>query len=116
MAFNISDFRSNGLIYGGARPSQFQVILTTPLKSISESRLTFVCRSSQLPPSVIDEIPVPYFGRNIKVAGDRTFSDWPITIMNDEDFPIRSLMERWHNEINTLISNRRGTLFRNGQS
>jgi hypothetical protein len=52
-------------------------------------------------------IEVPYFGRRIKMAGDRTFADWSVTVINDEDFLIRNAMEEWSNKINSLQGNLR---------
>lgn len=102
MPFNINTFKSQGLINGGARPSLFDI-------EISDypglERLKFVARSAQLPAMTVQSIDVPYFGRKIKVAGDRTFADWSITIMNDEDFKIRARFEEWSNKLNTIVSN-----------
>jgi len=108
--FNIASFRANGLVYGGARPTLFTVTLTFPL--VAElvpdvaSQVQFLCRASELPASMIGSVAVPYFGRKIKIAGDRDFADWRITIMNDEDFAIRDSLEAWHNAINMIVSNR----------
>lgn len=59
-----------------------------------------------MPPAVVDDVPAYYYGRAMKLAGDRTFPDWEITVYNDEDFALRLLFENWNNRINTLISNR----------
>jgi hypothetical protein len=104
--FNISDFVSNGLVYGGARPTLFAVTIQDPFGSPNAARVPFLCRAASIPPAPLDIIRVPYFGRNIKLAGDREFPEWTVTVFNDEDFPIRILMERWSNEINALVSNR----------
>src|SRR5688572_27134003 len=107
--FNVSNFRANGLIQGGFRPSLFTVTLTFPslvaTPGVSE-RVQFLARASSLPASVIDQIEVPYFGRKIKLEGNRTFEDWEVTIMMDEDMQLRNAFEAWHNSINTIISNR----------
>jgi hypothetical protein len=108
--FNISGFRSNGPVEGGARPSLFSVNLTFPsigeIPSAAESKVPFMARSASLPQSLINKVPLAYFGRKINVAGDRDFTDWQITVYNDEDFYIRDAFEAWHNSINTIISNR----------
>ena len=107
--FNINTFKSKGLILGGARPALFEVILTVPdsinVSPGSEDRMRFLCRAAQLPAATIDPINVPYFGRNIKIAGDRNFADWQVTIMNDEDFLVRSMFEKWSNALNRFESN-----------
>lgn len=106
--FNVNNFRANGLIYGGARPTQFAVLMTFPPiidNPEAISRVPFLVKATQLPSSNIDAIEVPYFGRKIKVAGDRVFDNWAITVMNDEDFAIRNAFEQWHNGINAIISN-----------
>jgi hypothetical protein len=112
MAFNVNDFITNGLEYGGARPALFDVTITPPaiigLSQESVSKLTFMCQAANLPPSQMESIQIPYFGRKIKIAGERTFSDWQLTILNDEDFKVRSLFEKWSNALNSLEANLRG--------
>ncbi len=101
MPFNINTFRSQGLVNGGARPSLFDVEISYN----GLEQLKFIARASQLPAMTIGDIEVPYFGRKIKFAGDRTFADWSITVMNDEDFKVRARFEEWSNRINTIITN-----------
>jgi hypothetical protein len=103
--FNVSSFRANGLRQGGARPTQFEVYIFPPFGSNASKNVQFLCRATQIPPAPIDPIPVPYFGRKIKIAGDREFPDWTVTILNDEDFAVRVMMESWSNRINTMVSN-----------
>ena len=50
-------------------------------------------------------IDVPFRGRQLKVAGDRTFEPWTVTIINDTDFTVRDSMERWMNGINAHSAN-----------
>ena len=113
MPFNINAFKQQGLVYGGARPSLFNVTLSVPaglgISTTSVSKFTFVCRTSELPPSQIPSFPVGYFGRKIKLAGDRVFPDWNVSVMNDEDFSVRSMFELWHNSMNRMESNVRDT-------
>ena len=107
--FNISTFKTRGLVYGGARPALFEVYLSLPTgvgaTAASVDKFRFTCRAAQLPAATINEIDVPYFGRKIKIAGDRTFSDWTVTVMNDEDFTVRSMFEKWSNSLNRLQAN-----------
>jgi len=109
MPFNINTFKSNGLVYGGARPSLFSVYLSVPqgigIDSVSVDKFRFVCRAAELPASAVSSIEIPYFGRKIKVAGERAFADWSVTVMNDEDFAVRSLFETWSNALNRMVSN-----------
>lgn len=110
MPFNINTFKTDGLVYGGARPSLFSVTFgplpkNLNISSTSLEKFSFLCKTGQLPESALGTIEVPYFGRKIKVAGERTFSDWAVTVMNDEDFAVRSLFENWSNAINRKVSN-----------
>lgn len=109
MPFNISAFKSNGLVYGGARPSLFNVFMSAPagigIDNVSVDKFRFVCKTAELPESNVSQIEIPYFGRKIKVAGERSFNDWAVTVMNDEDFSVRSMFETWSNAINRLVSN-----------
>lgn len=104
MAFRINDIVAN-LKFGGARPTLFQVEITSPFDSDLNQIAPFMVQTTQIPSSTISAIEVPYFGRKIKVAGDRTFEPWTINILNDEDFKIRHYMERWHDQMNSLAGN-----------
>jgi len=121
MAFNVADFRAQ-MIGDGARPNLFAVTLTFPniaLNSVaSGQKVTFMAKTAQLPGSTIGTVPVYYFGREMKFAGNRTFADWTLTIINDEDFSIRNSLESWMNAINSHAGNVRnaGAAGSNGYS
>lgn len=104
MAFNINDIRSQ-LTLGGARNSLFQVQFNNPVNSGADVKQTFMCRTAQIPDSTLGVIEVPYFGRRMKLAGDRTFGDWTVTVINDEDFLVRNALEEWSNALNSLQGN-----------
>ena len=50
-------------------------------------------------------IIVPFRGRQLKMAGDRTFAEWTVSIINDTDFAVRNSLERWMNGINAHSAN-----------
>ena len=120
MPFNINNFKQE-LKYGGARPSLFEVNLSFPTQLTPEAssgiglgtiepgkssqKLKFLCKAATIPQSSVSSIEVPYFGRKVKVAGNRTFEAWTITIINDEDFQIRKAFEDWFAGINGHESN-----------
>ena len=104
MALNINEIRSQ-LALGGARPTLFQVIFNNPVNAAGDVKIPFMVKGSQIPASSLGTIEVPYFGRKIKIAGDRTFAEWPITVINDENFTIRTAFEAWHNLIAKLDNN-----------
>lgn len=104
MAFNINDIRSQ-LTYGGARQNLFQVNIQNLGNGSADFKVPFMVQAAQLPASTITPINVPYFGRQLKLAGDRTFEPWTVNIINDEDFLIRNAMEEWSNKINRLQRN-----------
>ncbi len=91
MPFNLNEFRQN-LVLDGARPNLFDVTMTLPSFSTgvaattAQSTLSFMIKSAQLPGSTLGTVPVFYFGREIKVPGNRTFPDFTLTIINDECF------------------------------
>jgi len=68
-----------------------------------------MAKTAQLPGSTVGTVPVYYFGRELKFAGNRTFADWTLTIINDEDFTIRNSIESWMNAINSHAGNVRNT-------
>ena len=102
----ISQFKG-ALIGGGARPNLFEVELTTLPAGISWNADSFryMCKAASLPASNIAAIDVPFRGRIFKVAGDRTFDTWTVTIINDEGFILRTAMEEWMNQISKLENN-----------
>ena len=103
MAFSVNEFRSQ-LVGDGARPNLFEVSLPFPAFSTpgnAQAKTTFMCKTAQLPGSTLGVVPVQYFGRELKFVGNRTFAEWSITIINDEDFVIRNAFERWMAGINS---------------
>ena len=94
----IDDFRAQ-LTGGGARPSQFRVLLTFPnwvsLGAPAAQAGQFLIKSSTLPASIITPIDVPFRGRYAKIAGERQFANWNITVINDNDFLIKNALEIW---------------------
>jgi len=106
MAFSVNEFASAGLPLGGSRASLFSVIVDTPngVPNIG-ARISFTCSAASLPPSVQGVIEVPYFGRKVKIKGNRTFENWTVTILNDEDFQIRHALEVWSNLLNSHEAN-----------
>ena len=104
---NINDFKS-ALKGGGARANQFQVTMPFPGFAAvgGETRtMSFLCKATNLPGMTLGEVPVPFRGRQLFIAGDRVFDAWTTTIMNDTDFLIRNAMERWMNGINANSDN-----------
>ena len=101
----ISDFKSK-LTGGGARPNLFEVELAFPTEVAIENdvlqKSRFLVKAAALPASTIAPIEVPFRGRILKIAGDRTFETWTITVLNDVDFVIRSAFEKWMNVINSM--------------
>ena len=104
MAFNVNEF-SGALKGGGARASLFQVEITNPINGVADVQVPFMVKAAQVPASTIGTIEVPYFGRQIKIAGNRTYAEWAPTIINDEDMAIRNAMEQWSHSINSAQGN-----------
>jgi hypothetical protein len=90
---NISEFKAK-LSNGGARANQFEVVVDFPFSSAG-SATRFLCKAATLPASVLQDIPMLYRGREVHVAGERTFEPWTITIINETNFRIRSAFENW---------------------
>lgn len=90
------------LVGGGARPNLFECEINFPdgLGITTDEDFSFMVKAAQLPGSNINVINIPFRGRNLKVAGDRTFDPWTITVINDTNFKIRNSFEQWMNFIN----------------
>jgi hypothetical protein len=99
----ISDFKSR-LVGGGARPNLFECVINFPdfiaADSARDTDMRFMIKAANLPASNINVIDIPFRGRNLKIAGDRTFDPWSITVINDTNFKIRNAFEQWMNYMN----------------
>ena len=105
---SIVDFKSK-MIGGGARSNLFEVTIEYPdllgLPTDSDGPKAtgeFLIKAAEIPASNLGNIPVPFRGRVLPIAGDRTFDPWTVTIINDTNFKIRDAMEKWSNFINDL--------------
>lgn len=103
--FNINSFRSK--LSSGARPNLFEVSLTAPSEVTDPEGLLgangnfkFLCRSAAIPSMTLGIIEVPFRGRRIKIPGDRTFTDWTVTVINDEAQGMRAVFDNWMAYIN----------------
>ena len=104
----IDDFKAN--VAGDfARPNLFQVDLNFPQGVINNAALIelgkFTVRAANLPSSQICVIEVPFRGRTLKIAGDRTFEPWTVTIQNDSGFVLRTAFELWASSIQAYNEN-----------
>ena len=106
----ISQFKTQ-LRRGGARPNLFEVDITssTALNDVfwegtDQDDFHFLCKATSMPTQTIGSVDVPFRGRILKVAGDRTFEPWTVTVNNDEEFNVRSAFERWADAINNMES------------
>jgi len=104
----IDDFKAN-VASDFARPNLFQVDLAFPSGIINNASLIrlgkFTVRAANLPSSQIGVIEVPFRGRTLKIAGDRTFEPWTITVMNDSKFKLRAAFEKWASSIQGYAEN-----------
>ena len=116
-AKSIDQFR--GKFAEMARPNLFQVSIylpktqLTPLQPVNDALVTstqdnegqgttsldeltqFMVKAASFPASTIGVVEVPFRGRQLKIAGDRTYEPWSVTVLNDEGFTIRQQMETW---------------------
>ena len=100
----LQQFKST-LINGGARPNLFEVNIpnlagqTENQQGNDNQDFTFLVKGTSLPESTVGLVEIPFRGRTFKVAGDRTFAPWSITVINDTEFKIRTAMEEWAQSI-----------------
>ena len=102
---SITNFRDR-LVGGGARPNFFEVNITLPASvrkfADVDTDMRFMIKAAEIPAANLGNIPIPFRGRVLPVAGDRTFDPWTVTVINDTSFNIRDAMEQWSNSINDL--------------
>ena len=104
---NINEFKSR-LSGGGARANQFKVTMVWPgYASVGgeTSDMSYLCTATSLPGQTLGTVSVPFRGRVLNLAGDRTFSPWSVTVLNDTNFKIYRAFERWMNGINNMTDN-----------
>ena len=109
MVADVNSFLSN-LTGGGARPNRYEVIIGFPnflgiTDTTTQQKISFTCKASSIPGSTLGEVQVPYKGRFIKLPGDRTFENWNVTIIVDNDFKGRNVFEEWSGGILGNTSN-----------
>ena len=109
MPFNVNDIRQQ-FTGGGARPNLFEISMPFPAAAgtdggAASAKLTFMAHGAQIPGADIAVVEVPYFGRQVKMPGNRTFIEWTPTIFNDEDFIVHNALNTWMNSINTHVGN-----------
>ena len=118
---NVSTFLQT--INQGIKPNMFSVDISFPTDgagdaanfSSSDRDLTnILCKSAALPGSNLGVIEVPFRGRTVKIAGDRTFDTWTATFFADRNMEIRALFEDWANSINTHEANTAPRFLPNG--
>lgn len=104
---NVSQFLST--IGQGVKPNMFLINVQFPsaiaLQTEDQNLTNILCKSAALPGSNLGVIEVPFRGRTVKIAGDRTFDTWTTTFFNDKDFKLRGFFEQWANSINTHEGN-----------
>ena len=100
MAFDLDSFR-NKMQDGGARPSLFEMEIIFPLPGggTGTESARFLTKVSEIPGSTIGVITVPYFGRQLKIAGARTFATLSVTVLNAEAYALRAKFEQWMDKI-----------------
>lgn len=106
MGFTVTDFIKEA--QDGARPTLFAVDITWPdgvTPAGADARAPFLIKASSIPAMTLGQIEVPFMGRTIKIAGDRTFEDWTTTVINDEQYLVRARIEAWNDAINGVRSN-----------
>jgi len=95
---SIDQFKAQ-LIGGGPRANRFKVFIPR-----AGNKIEFLCKAANIPAGTLGEVIVPFRGHNLKLAGERTFEDWQITVINDVEFSVRSGLEAWQEEIQALDS------------
>ncbi len=102
--FNINQIKA-ALKDGGARQNLFSVQFRNPANQKGDLTAPFLIQATSIPSVDIGTIQVPFFGRFIKLAGDRQYPEWQVSVLNDENFLIRDALEEWSNRINGFTTN-----------
>lgn len=102
---NISEFKAR-LGAGGARPNQFRVFLTFPAYVAGvDTSYSLLVTGAAVPASTVNPAIIQYRGREVKLAGERIFDPWTITVVNDTGQSLRQPFEQWMEGMNGVASN-----------
>ena len=117
MAFTVSDFKANlASGGGGARPALYEVSINNshdttlsfgPTSTSTPANSGLLVKAASIPPANIAPLAVNYAGRAYKWSGFRTFDNWTVTVLNDEDFSIRNKMMKWMRQISGSLDGTR---------
>lgn len=92
-----------------SRPNLFKCVIDFPTVVAGGQEAAklgeFTVRAANLPATQLGIVEVPYRGRVLKIAGDRTFEPWTITIMNDKNFVLRNAFESWAQGVQEYTQN-----------
>jgi len=80
---SISTFTSN--FNGGTRPNRFRITGSIPGLGNAQAfhETGIYCLASTMPESTVGIIPIPFRGRIYKFPGDRQYSEWSATLLDD---------------------------------
>ena len=95
---SIDQFKAN-LLGGGPRANRFRVFIPR-----TGNKIEFLCQSAQIPAAQVGVVEQQFRGSVLKLAGDRTFEPWNVTIINDIEFSSRSALESWQRDIQDMDS------------
>ena len=91
---------------GGARPNQFLVELAFPAYVGSpDLTASVLVTGAAMPASTVNPAIIQYRGREVKLAGERIFDPWTITIANDTAQSLRQPFEEWLDGMNAKADN-----------
>jgi hypothetical protein len=114
MAFNINEFINTALPRDGLRPNLFEIQMIGP-SGVNPRNFQFKAKATSIPSSVVGITPVMYYGRQVKLAGNRQFENWPVTVIMDEDdyaiSGVRGAFTNWSQMVNYHIGNFRNTMY-----
>ena len=92
----IDEFKAQ-LIGGGPRANRFKIFIPR-----AGNRIEFLAKAGNIPAATLGVVEVQWRGSVLKLAGDRTFENWTVSIINDSEFSARSALEAWQTEIQEL--------------
>ena len=101
---SLGDFTSK---FGqGIRPNLYQVTSSSGLTITGDEAL--LIKSASMPSASLGVVTIPFKGREVKRAGDRTFTDWTISVLCDQANEIHSRFITWSNGFMALGDTTRG--------
>lgn len=99
----LSGFKSK--VQDVARPNRFLLTVAPPVGTIDNETFSWHVKGAQIPGRTLGDLLIYWQGMQAKLAGDPTFEDFTVVMLNDYDQGARTTIENWMRYIDNQLTN-----------